>query len=75
MADVTHEQANLMLKLYDLRREAKLREARDWFAANFHVKNAEEAMRLCPFGSIENTPTCEWWPATGKWWRASSTEG
>jgi hypothetical protein len=55
MADVTHEQVNLMLKLYDLRREAKLREARDWFAANFHVKNAEDVMRLCPFGSKENT--------------------
>ena len=55
MGDVTHEQANLMLKLYDLRREPKLREARDWFAANFHVKNAEDVMRLCPFGSKENT--------------------
>ena len=55
MGDVTHEQANLMLKLYDLRRESKLREARDWFAANFHVKNAEDVMRLCPFGSKENT--------------------
>lgn len=55
MGDVTHEQVNLLLKLYDLRREPKLREARDWFAANFHVKNAEEAMRLAPFGSKENT--------------------
>ena len=55
MGDVTHEQANLMLKLYDLRREPKLREARDWFAANFHVKSAEEAMRIAPFGSKENT--------------------
>src|SRR5246127_861599 len=55
MGDVTHEQANLMLKLYDLRREPKLREARDWFAANFHVKSAEDVMRLCPFGSKENT--------------------
>jgi hypothetical protein len=54
MGNATHEQVNLMLKLYDLRREAKLREARDWFAKNFHVKNAEEAMRLCPFGSTEN---------------------
>ena len=55
MADVTHEQVDLMLKLYDLRREPKLREARDWFAANFHVKNAEEATKLVPFGSKENT--------------------
>jgi hypothetical protein len=54
MGDVTHEQANLMLKLYDLRREAKLREARDWFLNNFHVKNVEEMLRIAPFGSKEN---------------------
>ena len=51
----THEQVNLMLHLYELRREAKLRDARDWFAANFHVKTAEDVMRLCPPGSQENT--------------------
>lgn len=54
MGDVTHEQVNLTLKLYDMRREAKLREARDWFAANFHPKTAEDVMRICPFGSKEN---------------------
>jgi hypothetical protein len=50
----THEQVNLMLKLYELRRETKLREARDWMSGNFHVKNLEDAMRLCPPGSQEN---------------------
>lgn len=54
MGNATHEQVNLLLKLYDLRREPKLREARDWFATNFHAKNAEEVMRLCPFGTKEN---------------------
>jgi hypothetical protein len=43
-----------MLKLYELRREPKLREARDWFAANFHVQTPEDAMRLCPPGTREN---------------------
>jgi hypothetical protein len=51
----THEQVNLMLRLYEDRREPKLREARDWFAANFHVKSGEDVMRLCPPGSRENT--------------------
>jgi hypothetical protein len=55
MSGATYEQVNLMLKLYELRREPKLREARDWFAANFHVKTAEDVMRLCPPGSKENT--------------------
>lgn len=55
MGQATHEQVNLMLHLYELRREPKLREARDWFAANFHVQSAEDVMRLCPPGSLENT--------------------
>lgn len=55
MGEATHEQVNLMLHLYELRREPKLREARDWFAASFHVKTGEDVMRLCPPGSQENT--------------------
>jgi hypothetical protein len=31
MGNVTHEQANLMLRLYDPQRESRLREARKWF--------------------------------------------
>ncbi len=31
--------ANLLLRLYELRREDKLREARDWFIKNFHANN------------------------------------
>lgn len=54
MAEVTHEQVNLMLRLYDLRREAVMREARAWFLANFHPKSAEDVMKICPPGSKEN---------------------
>jgi hypothetical protein len=50
----THEQVNLMLHLYELRREAKLREAREWMSVNFHPKNADDAMKLVPPGSKEN---------------------
>src|ERR1700676_4200836 len=55
MGEATHEQGNLMLKLYDMRRENRLRDARDWFAANFHVKNFEDVMRVCPPGTQQNT--------------------
>lgn len=55
MSEATHEQVNLMLKLYDMRREAKLREARDWMGANFDVKNLDDVMRVCPPGTKENT--------------------
>jgi hypothetical protein len=54
MGEVTNEQVNLMLRLYEDRREPRLREARDWFSANFHVKNEEDMMRVCPLGSKEN---------------------
>lgn len=50
----THEQVNLMLHLFELRREVKLREAREWVTQNFHPTDAEEAMRIAPPGSKEN---------------------
>jgi hypothetical protein len=55
MGEVTNEQVNLMLRLYEERREPRLREAREWFSANFHVKSAEDSMRICPPGSPANT--------------------
>src|SRR5207248_9337318 len=55
MGQVTNEQVNLMLRLYEDRREPKLREARDWFSANFHVKTADDLIRVCPPGSKQNT--------------------
>src|SRR6185503_6175067 len=47
----THEQAQLHLQVYDLRREEKLREARNWFQQNFKAKTFDEAMRLAPMGT------------------------
>jgi hypothetical protein len=55
MGAVTNEQVNLMLRLYEDRREPRLREARDWFSANFHAKTAEDLMRVGPPGTKENT--------------------
>ncbi len=42
----THEQAQLHLQVYDLRREARLRQARDWFQQNFNPETMEDAMRI-----------------------------
>lgn len=50
----THAQAQLQLQLYDLRREAKLRQAREWFFENYHAANLDEANRLTPPGSVES---------------------
>ena len=54
MAEITHEQANLLLKLYDLRREPKLREARAWFGQSFDAQTPEEMSKRYPIGSEGN---------------------
>ena len=55
MGQVTHEQVNLMLHLYEMRREPVMREARAWFIANFHPQTPEDVMKICPPGSKENS--------------------
>jgi hypothetical protein len=55
MGQVTHEQANLLLQLYEMRREPRLREARAWFFANFDAKTLEEMNQKYPPMSEANT--------------------
>src|SRR5215467_12535044 len=50
----TYDDANLILKLYEIRREEKMRTARDWFGQNFHFKTMEEYNRQCPPNSSMN---------------------
>jgi hypothetical protein len=47
----THEQAQLHLQVYEQRREARLRQARDWFFKNYHVDTIDDAMRIATPGS------------------------
>jgi hypothetical protein len=47
----THEQAQLHLQIYDLRREDRLRQGRDWFFKNYRVDNLDEAMRIAAPGT------------------------
>ena len=51
MEKPTHEQAQLHLQVYDMRREARLRQARDWFFKNYVVSNMDDAMRIASPGS------------------------
>lgn len=50
----TAAQAELLLRVYDLRREARLRTARDWYANNFAPKTMAEMQQLVPPRSDEN---------------------
>jgi hypothetical protein len=47
----THNQAQLHLQVYDLRREARLRQARDWFFKNYMVETFDDAMRIAAPGT------------------------
>lgn len=50
----TYDDANLILRLYELRREERMRQARAWFTAKCKVKSYEEYLKLAPGGSDEN---------------------
>ena len=50
----TYDDANLILKLYDLRREPRLREARKFVGAMKPFNSREDFLQTCPAGSEEN---------------------
>jgi hypothetical protein len=46
----TFEQGQLHLQIFEERREARLRQARDWFFRNYVVENLDDVMRIAgPF--------------------------
>lgn len=51
----THEQAQLHLQVYEMRREPRLRQARDWFFQNYFVSNFDDAMRIAAPGTEGGT--------------------
>ena len=61
----TAEDAKVVLKLYDLRREAEMRKARNWFGAEFWPQNADDFLKVAnAFGSQENA----WLRQVGGYW-------
>ena len=63
----THEQAKLQLEIYDLRREPRMRQAREWFFKNYHPTSVEEGMRIAPMGSDAGamvSQVCSYWEQT-----------
>jgi len=49
-----HHDAELLLRLYDLRREEKLRRARAWLMNDFEARTLEEDQQKYPQGSEES---------------------
>jgi len=50
----TYDDANLILRLFELRRDEKMRAARNWFASSFRAASIAEMQKLAPQGSDEN---------------------
>ena len=70
MARATAADAQLILKLYDLRREAELRKARHWWVVTFSPQSADDFMKVSgAFGTPENNWLRQ---VLGYWGMASS---
>ena len=53
-SQATYDDVNLLLRLYEMRRETRMREARAWFTANFRPQSWAETLEKWPHGSAEN---------------------
>lgn len=61
----THADADLILKLYDLRREAEMRKARAWYAGQFFPQSADDFLKVAwAMGTPENA----WLRQVGGYW-------
>ena len=66
----TPHDGQLMLKLYDLRREAEMRKARNWFLVDFWPLNADDFVKVAnAFPSQENS----WLRQVGGYWDMASS--
>ncbi len=54
MNKATYDDVNLILRLYDLRREEKLRAARAWYVTNFKPKTVQEMFAIAGPGTDGN---------------------
>ncbi|PYR61200.1 MAG: hypothetical protein DMF91_10350 [Acidobacteria bacterium] len=54
IARPTFDDVKLILQLYEMRREPRLREARQWFTASCKPKTIQDMTALCPPGSEQH---------------------
>jgi hypothetical protein len=62
---VTHADAQLILQLYDLRRETKMRKARNWVATQFWPQSADDYIKVA---SAVGTPKNAWLRQVTSYW-------
>jgi len=61
----TAADAELIFKLYDLRREAEMRKARNWWLVTFWPESTEDFMKI---GGALGTPENNWLRQVGGYW-------
>ena len=62
--------ANLILKLYDLRREAEIRKARNWWLVEFWPDNAEDVLKVA---HAMGTPENNWLRQVAGYWELAAS--
>ena len=66
----TTADAELILKLYDLRREAEIRKARNWWLTQFWPESADEIVKIASaLGTQENN----WLRQVGGYWEMAAS--
>ena len=66
----TPADAKLILKLYDLRREAEIRKARNWWFATFWPENADDFMKVA---LAIGTPENNWLRQVASYWELAAS--
>ncbi len=66
----TTADAHLILQLYDLRREAEMRKARNWWVTEFFPQSADEFLKIASaMGTQEN----DWLRQVGGYWSLAAS--
>src|ERR1700678_1639404 len=66
----TAADAQLILRLYDLRREAEMRKARNWWSVTFWPSNADDFMKVV---FAPGTPENNWLRQVSGYWSMAAT--
>lgn len=66
----TTADAHLILELYDLRREAEMRKARNWWAAEFFPQSADDVMKVA---FIASAPENNWFRQVAGYWNMAAS--
>ncbi len=70
MPNATPADAELLLKLYDLRREPEIRKARNWWLVDFWPETADDVVKI---GNALGTQENNWMRQVGGYWEMAAS--